>query len=209
MIERVDFRERFRQMSDDELLDVAKDANSLVPEARGAIEAELCNRKLSGEDVEQFAAETARLKEEHAKSTAVQFQFRGFGTIFCGKRDFAGDESYTTTRWVAISGIPVIPLGSYRLRPVRPRPLLSYLGWGGYEVLGKTKLDIRQVVYVYGFFVLLIWGFLHSIGSKNEMRAKITLGLLCFAPWALRQYARANARLRDAESVDRVNVLRQ
>jgi hypothetical protein len=152
MIDRIDFPKRFGQMSDGELLDVAKDANTLVPEARAAIERELRNRQLSTEDVEQFAAEMARLKDEQAKTRPVQFHVQGFGTTFYGKRDFADDESYTATRWVAISGIPVIPLGSYRLRPIRPRTLFSYVGWGGYEVLGKTKLTFARCFTFMAFF---------------------------------------------------------
>jgi hypothetical protein len=58
MIDRVDFRERFRRMSDDELLAVAKDASTLVPEAHDAIASELRDRKLSSGDIAQYAAES-------------------------------------------------------------------------------------------------------------------------------------------------------
>ena len=200
MIDRVDFRERYRKMSDDELLDVAKDASTLVPEAKDAIETELRNRKLSTGDIAEYAAESKRIKDEQAKSRATPFQFRGFGTAFYGKRDFADDGSYTSTRWFIASGLPLIPLGSYRFRPPMPNSFWSHLGWSD-EVLGKTKLDVRQVFYVYGFFAVFVLNLWRLLRGTSEVSVGITAGLLSLAPWALRQYARANAKTRAAASV--------
>jgi hypothetical protein len=47
----------------------------------------------------------------------MPFTFNGCGTSFYGKRYPAQDGSYVTTKWVTGLWIPLLPLGSYRVRP--------------------------------------------------------------------------------------------
>lgn len=48
----------------------------------------------------------------------MPYTLNGFGTKFYGKRDQAVDGSYITTKWLTALYVPVIPLGSYRVKPV-------------------------------------------------------------------------------------------
>jgi hypothetical protein len=47
----------------------------------------------------------------------MPFTFNGCGTSFYGKRYPAQDGSYVTTKWVTGLWVPLLPLGSYRVRP--------------------------------------------------------------------------------------------
>lgn len=48
----------------------------------------------------------------------MPFTFNGFGTTYYGHRYPSEDGSYITTVWVTALWIPLVPLGSYRVRPV-------------------------------------------------------------------------------------------
>ncbi|SRR5712692_9322956 len=48
----------------------------------------------------------------------MPFTLNGFGTSFYGKRDLAEDGSYITTTWITALWVPLLPLRSYRVRPV-------------------------------------------------------------------------------------------
>lgn len=48
----------------------------------------------------------------------MPYTFNGFGTTDYGERDRAEDGSYITTEWVTAVWIPLVPLASYRVRPV-------------------------------------------------------------------------------------------
>ena len=47
----------------------------------------------------------------------MPFTFNGCGTSYYGRRYPAEDGSYVTTSWVMGLWIPLVPLGSYRVRP--------------------------------------------------------------------------------------------
>jgi hypothetical protein len=47
----------------------------------------------------------------------MPFTFNGCGTSYYGKRYPAEDGSYVTTSWVTGFWVPLLPLGSYRVRP--------------------------------------------------------------------------------------------
>jgi hypothetical protein len=42
---------------------------------------------------------------------------RGAGTIHYGKHDTADDGTYVTTRWITFVYLPLVPAGSFRVRP--------------------------------------------------------------------------------------------
>jgi len=49
----------------------------------------------------------------------VAYSINGFGTTYYGMRDFERDGSYVTTRWFILGTLPIVPLGSIRIRDVR------------------------------------------------------------------------------------------
>lgn len=47
----------------------------------------------------------------------MPFTLNGIGTTYYGKRDCTADASYITTEWIVFLYLPILPLGSYRVRP--------------------------------------------------------------------------------------------
>jgi hypothetical protein len=48
----------------------------------------------------------------------MPYTLNGCGTRYCGNRDIAEDGSYVTTLWITVFWMPIIPLRSYRVKPV-------------------------------------------------------------------------------------------
>lgn len=189
-----DYRQSYSQMSDDELLNVATQAATLIPEAQDALEAELRKRQLSQPDVVQYQEERAR--EDAArpiKPPVVTLQ--GTGAKVYGKRDFAADGSYLTTRWFVLSLIPLVPLATFRVRRVRRWSPLE--NWNdSHEILMRSKPMLKQVLFVYAYLLGLA-GTLYLL-RFDWMRALIACCLLLPVPFILRRYARANMALAES-----------
>lgn len=78
----------------------------------------------------------------------MPYTLNGFGTKFYGKRDQAADGSYVTTKWVTALYIPVIPVGSYRVKPVGQGTNLLIHRSQNYQVQ-KMPLCWEQVWNIY------------------------------------------------------------
>src|SRR5256885_319758 len=81
-----------------------------------------------------------------------------FGTGYVGRREQEADGSYITTEFTVFFDIPIMPLGSYRVRPtgkrVTVRRWLRSFESEEYEVR-PVPLHWRQIANVYlGTFVL-------------------------------------------------------
>jgi hypothetical protein len=48
----------------------------------------------------------------------MAFSLNGFGTKYLGKSDKHADGSYIATKWIVLAHVPVLPLQSYRMRPI-------------------------------------------------------------------------------------------
>ena len=99
----------------------------------------------------------------------MPYTLNGFGTKFYGKRDQAADGSYVTTKWLTALYVPVIPVGSYRVKPVG-----QGTNWGihrsqNYQVQ-NLPLCWEQVwnIYMIAAPILFLGGWLIWWGSKNE-----------------------------------------
>jgi len=200
------FAETYSKFSDDELLNLAVDAHTLTKDARSALSAELARRKLAGSDVAKRRDYLAATKPGHwtGRKEFVARSFNGFGTAIYGKRNFRADGSFLTTKWIVLFWIPLVPLGSMRLRRVEPeRSAFLMLSSSRYHVLSKASPNARQVLYVYGFVASLI---VLSVACVN-MSLPDTVGLvlfaaLCCVPWIMRKTgkARTDRKLQTDES---------
>src|SRR6202035_1076193 len=74
------------------------------------------------ENTLQFVATSVisnvRLERNSPRAPFMPYTFNGFGTKYYGQREPGEDGSYVTTLWVTALWIPLLPLGSYRVRPV-------------------------------------------------------------------------------------------
>jgi hypothetical protein len=113
-----DFREAYDRMSDGELLHLASQAGTLVPEARALLQLELQKRNLTQLDISRYQVDSARdqAEREHSRPRVDTWSFHGLGLMFYGKRDFCADGSYLATQWFVVSWIPLVPLATARVK---------------------------------------------------------------------------------------------
>lgn len=90
----------------------------------------------------------------------------GFGTEYLGQRELRPDGSYVTTEFFTVLGIPLVPLGSQRVRELGPGSFgPSVVGWTSqqqYEIRA-VPTNWRQVLNVYlgamGLLVTILLAF--------------------------------------------------
>ena len=98
----------------------------------------------------------------------------GFGTEYFGQRELRPDGSYVTTEFLTALSIPLVPLGSQRVREVGSgsfRP--SAAGWTSqqhYEVRA-VPTSWRQVLNVYLGAIGLLVAILLTLASPVLLRA--------------------------------------
>lgn len=78
----------------------------------------------------------------------MPYTFNGCGTSYYGRRHPAEDGSYVTTLWVTAVWIPLLPLRSYRVRPVGKGTNVVVHSSQSYQVL-RVPLCWPQVRNVY------------------------------------------------------------
>ncbi|MBV8856335.1 MAG: hypothetical protein JOZ02_05165 [Acidobacteria bacterium] len=109
--------------------------------------------------------EIKKLTERMKEATAPSFNtFNGFGTTLLDYRERA-DGAWEASRWVVAAMFPLVPLGSYIIRPKRQENAYgrtqSY-----FEVLGRVPLAPARVLRVYALLLLglapLVLGFMNS-----------------------------------------------
>lgn len=145
----------------------------------------------------------------------------GFGTGYIGQRDFRSDGSYITTEWIILAYLPIAPLRSHRLirNPSQDRNLLVYMSHG-YVMVETLPVDKRQLLSVYGYFLLyLVWIILtirlmvafqsHWPGHEQLLvvAGVLLCGSLLLLPWYLRRRAQSAAPFSETALVDTINRL--
>ncbi|MFL6256179.1 MAG: hypothetical protein ACJ74T_14305 [Pyrinomonadaceae bacterium] len=104
---------------------------------------------------------TGRMQE----ATAPSFNtFNGFGTTLLDYRE-RDDGAWEATRWVVAAMFPIVPLGSYVIKPTRQQN--SYGRMESYfDILGRTPLSPARVLRVYALLLLglapIVLGFMNS-----------------------------------------------
>ncbi|MGA9566550.1 MAG: hypothetical protein WBS19_13570 [Candidatus Korobacteraceae bacterium] len=82
----------------------------------------------------------------------MPFSVNGFGTTYYGHADPHQDDSYVATKWLIFLFIPIIPLGSYRIKLLSGGVVRK--DYHGYRV----SLHFRQVVTTYGIALVALCG---------------------------------------------------
>ena len=187
-----DYAATYSLMTDEQLLNLAQDCESLLPEAALVFDAELAKRELGKEEIQEQAERVQRGQLEDAQRKPLAQTFSGFGTQLYGKRSFEPDGSFVTTLWVVLFCIPLIPLKSIRVKYVEESTVL-FGGWSQfYFRINESRPDVRQVVNVYSFIITFficanILDLIH-VGSIDSYMA--LAALWACIPWSLRRLAR-------------------
>ena len=78
----------------------------------------------------------------------MAFTFNGVGTTYYGRRDKAEDGSYIATKWFVVAYLPIVPLSSYRMRPVSGGAYLVVYASQRFQAV-PVPLNWKQVRNVY------------------------------------------------------------
>jgi hypothetical protein len=136
-----------------------------------------CGEPLAAAVLQHTVDEMKRLNERMAEAGAPSFKsFNGFGTTLLDYRPLT-DGTWEATRWVVAAALPVVPLGSYVIRPKRQAN--SYGRMESYfEILGRVPLSPAKVLRVYALVILglapVVLGFMNS--SRIDSAIKGALG---------------------------------
>jgi len=183
-------------MTDDRLLNLAQDADTLQPEALEALASELVKRELGMSDIAEYAAGRRSTEYITRQTKPVSRSFNGIGTTLYGKRCFGADGSFITTKWITICWVPLIPLTSLRVKDVGPGES-TILGWSRrYLILSELQTDVRQVINIYCFLGSFLIGgrILDWMSAGDWVACCFFVGWVC-TPWALRKWARSRFAL--------------
>ena len=117
----LDFARRYQQMTDDELLRLFSDKESLVVEAQMALSGELQRRHLDSQGtLAQFQVEEKR----HVAEVSFDLSEGGLGLLHHFKKRPYGkanreqrgtEEEYDTTLFGVVFYFPLLPLGTFRV----------------------------------------------------------------------------------------------
>ena len=95
----------------------------------------------------------------------MPFSLNGIGTTYYGQRDLLEDGSYITTEWFIFIYIPVVPLASFRVLPIKRRWFVNpkkYWVW-------NVPLCKQQVKNTYlALFLVVLAIIILFIIAKNE-----------------------------------------
>ncbi|HTX41814.1 MAG TPA: hypothetical protein VMD25_08300 [Acidobacteriaceae bacterium] len=145
-----DFAREYESRTDDELLRLAMARAELTPEAGVALSAELSRRGLAGDEpLKQFEEEEQERTRDQARDTGRLFlSFNGIGRCRFLKWDYVFDpafgyEEFTTTVFMMLFWLPLIPTGTFRVR--RKKSFAA----GGIEVLDRLPLNWTQISAVW------------------------------------------------------------
>lgn len=189
------FAETYSNFSDDEILNLAVELNTLTEDARLALLAELARRNLTETNIAERSSYLSAVKPGKwpDKEEFVGRSFNGFGTAIYGQREFWPDGSFLTTKWIVLLWIPIIPLGSTRVKKIGRSGAAFPVGWSArYRVYSKQRPDVRQVLSVYGFIAALFLAVCYA-ASLPESVGVAMLGALCAVPWLVRKAAKARS----------------
>jgi hypothetical protein len=112
----------YQQLSDDEILNLARDIGNLTDEAKDALNLEISRRNLSSDDIQTYATETRVLEgvESRRRQKLLNPNFsrnkQFFGRANFVRDDSSGIQEYDATLWFVVFWFPLIPLGAYRVR---------------------------------------------------------------------------------------------
>lgn len=118
MPDKADLENYYRTLSDQQLLQLRSEGG-FTSDAERALGIELAQRHLGSKDVSKYvvAAERSKLREDVVERGGGyrRFGFQFFGRGFLSEADRSANIE-VRTKWFTMSGIPIIPIASYRFK---------------------------------------------------------------------------------------------
>jgi hypothetical protein len=167
------FQEYYQTLTDDQLLKLRSEGG-FTEEAEQTLRSELGRRKLASADLKRYVAEIERTKlREEVEERGGGYRTPGlqlFGRRYLNEGD-RETSIQVRTKWFTMSGIPLIPIASYRFK---------YTGNPGegsradtqQHVIGRVPLDWAQVFMTWcKTAILFIGAGLLIVGIAEAKRA--------------------------------------
>ncbi len=115
----------------------------------------------------------------------------GIGTSLYGKNEVESDGSYVATKWVIFIFLPIVPIGSYRVRRGKTESTMTaIIGLPGAETkyeMVRVPINWKQVfqIYlaVYGTVALLILDFIFD--PKLYFGKALLVGIFVYSLYCL------------------------
>jgi len=152
-----DFAREYAGKSNDDLLRLAWAPQHLVDDARIALQTEMSRRGLKATDIDTARFEQEKHEEQQERQAAnrlIGLHWRGVGTARFCKWDRTYDpvsqnEEFTTTIFFMVGWVPLIPLGTWRVR--RRKGLFRKA-----QTLEKLPFNWSQVLWVWMLTLIAI-----------------------------------------------------
>jgi|SRR6185312_11933905 hypothetical protein len=152
----------YQQLSDDEILNLARDETNLTVEAKDALKSEISRRNISSGDIQTYEIETRALEdEENSRRQKLLNPTFSRNKEFFGRANFVRDDGsgfqeYDATLWFVVFWFPLIPLGAYRVRRKGRR-------WRNFlipdiTVVTKLPLNWEQILRTWLIGVSVLFG---------------------------------------------------
>jgi hypothetical protein len=96
----------------------------------------------------------------------------GIGTTYYGRREPGTDGSYITTEWLVFFYLPIVPIGSFRVRPIKGSQ--SFFGFEidkEYYAI-RVPLHWKQIGNIYLILMAAIGGI---VAASNVLRGQLTI----------------------------------
>jgi hypothetical protein len=158
-----DFGEQYRGLSDEAIIQLASEGG-LRPEADIALRTEMRKRSIGARQVRSLRVEERKTKLQTRVGNNPYFSYRGIGLRLRGDK-FLNEADKTkeiivATRWIVVAFMPLIPLGSYRVKYVNDngRPIIVGkvpLQWD--QVLNGWKVAALTALVFVVIFIGAIW----------------------------------------------------
>ena len=149
----------YRTLTDQQLLQLRSEGG-FTADAEHALSIELSQRHLGSSDVNKYVEATERNKlrdevvERGGGYRGLGFQF--FGKGFLNEADRSANIE-VRTKWFTMSGIPVIPIASYRFKCAK-EPGSSFSTSTQRNVISRVPLCWRQVFLTFAKTAAAIFG---------------------------------------------------
>jgi len=168
----IDFATQYRDMTDDQLLQIASEGG-LADEAAVALHADMASRKLAPDALSSYQADQLGLERKRTERSNQSGVFRLFGRRFISQVNMKHHVEIRT-KWFAPRGIPIFPVASYRYSCRR-------------KAIGKATASSEKLIDR----VPLDWGQVFRTGAKTYGVAILVVTLLAVvAEWQAKMHGR-------------------
>jgi hypothetical protein len=154
----LDFAKAYQNKTDEELLRLASVSHQLTEDAKRALSAALLSRGIDSDEAKQkFHREEVQAERRRGRRVGHLGVTRGIGKQRYGRANYSLNtrtrmERFTTTIFVVLFWLPLIPTGTYRVQ--RKKQLFS----SDMVVLEKLPLDWTQVLGVWAVAAVSLLG---------------------------------------------------